>query len=105
MSVIRYRLAKPSDARQIAYVHYHVRDKYDQGFFAQVNYSFLKRYYEVVLNDPCAVVICAEDENQRIVGFSSGSLDSERQFKTMRKKKSMPAISYILPTQHWDLII
>ena len=93
MSVIRYRLAKPSDARQIAYVHYHVRDKYDQGFFAQVNYSFLKRYYEVVLNDPCEVVICAEDENQRIVGFSSGSLDSERQFKTMRKKK----LCFVLP--------
>ena len=87
MSNVKYRLAKPSDAKQIAYVHYHIRDKYDQGFFAQVNYAFLKQYYRVVLNDPCEVVICAEDENQKIVGFSSGSLDSERQFKIMRKKK------------------
>ena len=87
MSDIKFRLAKPSDAKQIAYVHYHIRDKYDQGFFAQVNYAFLKQYYKVVLNDPCEVVICAEDENQKIVGFSSGSLDSERQFKMMRKKK------------------
>jgi len=87
MSNIKFRLAKPSDAKQIAYVHYHIRDKYDQGFFAQVNYAFLKQYYKVVLNDPCEVVICAEDENQKIVGFSSGSLDSERQFKMMRKKK------------------
>jgi hypothetical protein len=93
MSEIKFRLAKPSDAKQIAYVHYHIRDKYDQGFFAQVNYAFLKQYYKVVLNDPCEVVVCAEDENQKIVGFSSSSLDSERQFKMMRKKK----FSFVFP--------
>ena len=37
MSEIKFRLAKPSDAKQIAYVHYHIRDKYDQGFFVQMN--------------------------------------------------------------------
>ena len=87
MSGIKYRLAKPSDAMQIAYVHYHIRDKYDQGFFAQVNYSFLVKYYKVVLNDPCEVVVCAEDDNKKIVGFCSASLDAERQFKRMRKNK------------------
>lgn len=87
MSNITYRLAKPSDAKQIAYVHYHIRDKYDQGFFAQVNYSFLVQYYKVVLNDPCEVVVCAEDENQKVVGFCSASLDAQRQFKRMRKHK------------------
>ena len=87
MSSIRFRLAKPSDAKQIAYVHYHIRDKYDQGFFAQVNYSFLKQYYKVVLDDPCEVVVCAEDENRKIVGFCSASMDAERQFKRMRGKK------------------
>lgn len=93
MSKIQFRLAKPSDAKQIAYVHYHIRDKYDQGFFAQVNYSFLKQYYKVVLNDPCEVVICAEDENQKIVGFCSASLDAERQFKRMRANKW----SFVIP--------
>jgi hypothetical protein len=87
MSNIRFRLAKPSDAKQIAYVHYHIRDKYDQGFFAQVNYSFLVKYYKVVLNDPCEVVVCAEDDNKKIVGFCSASLDAERQFRGMRKNK------------------
>jgi hypothetical protein len=86
-------MAKPSDAKQIAYVHYHIRDKYDQGFFAQVNFAFLKQYYKAVLGDPCEVVVCAEDENQKIVGFSSGSLDSEKQFERMRKKKW----SFIIP--------
>ncbi len=87
MGNIRFRLAKPSDAKQIAYVHYHIRDKYDQGFFAQVNYAFLKQYYKVVLDDPCEVVVCAEDENLKIVGFCSASLDAERQFKRMGSHK------------------
>lgn len=37
MSEIRFRLAKLSDAAQIAYVHYYIRDKYDQGGFVQMN--------------------------------------------------------------------
>lgn len=93
MSDIIFRLAKPSDAKQIAHVHYHIRDKYDQGFFAQVNYSFLKQYYKVILNDPCEVVVCAEDENQKVVGFCSASLDAQRQFKRMRKYKCV----FIIP--------
>ena len=87
MSEIKFRLAKPSDAKQIAYVHYHVRDKYDQGFFAMVNYSFLKQYYKVMLNDPNEVFVCAENEEGKILGFNSGSLDASKQFATMRKKK------------------
>ena len=87
MSNIKFRLAKPSDAKQIAFVHFHIRDKYDKGFFAQVNYSFLKQYYKVVLDDPYEVIVCAEDESHKIVGFSSGSLDSKRQFQILRKKK------------------
>ena len=46
MANIRFRLAKPSDAKQIAYVHLHIRDKYDQGFFAGKLF-FLKQYYKV----------------------------------------------------------
>lgn len=87
MNNIKFRLAKPSDAKHIAYVHLHIRDKYDKGFFAQVNYSFLKQYYKVMLNDPNEVVVCAEDEIGKIVGFSSGSLNAEKQFKAMRDHK------------------
>ena len=96
MSNIKFRLAKPSDAKQIAYVHYHIRDKYDQGFFAQVNYSFLKQYYKVMLNDPNEVFVCAENEEGKILGFNSGSLDAAKQFSMMRKKKWMFAFPLIL---------
>lgn len=87
MSEIKYRLAKPSDAGQIANVHYHIRDKYDIGFFAQVNYAFLKQYYCVILNDPNEIIVCAEDDNGEIVGFCSGSIDSKSQFERLRKQK------------------
>lgn len=93
MSNIKFRLAKPSDAKHIAYVHLHIRDKYDKGFFAQVNYSFLIQYYKVMLNDPNEVVVCAEDESGKIVGFSSGSLNAEKQFKAMRDHK----LSFVWP--------
>lgn len=86
MGNIKFRLAKPSDAKQIANVHYHIRDKYDQGFFAQVNKSFLEQYYKVMLNDPNEVVVCAEDDSGEIVGFSSGSLDASHQFDGMRRQ-------------------
>ncbi len=87
MSEIIYRIAKPSDARQIANVHYHIRDGYDVGFFAHVNFSFLKEYYNVILNDPYEIVVCAEDEDGKVVGFCSGSTNSKKQFEHLRKSK------------------
>jgi hypothetical protein len=92
MGEIRFRLAKPSDAKQIANVHYHVRENYAQGFFAHVNFSFLIQYYKVILNDPSQIVVCAEVEGS-IVGFSSGSLDVSNEFKNIRKHK----FSFVIP--------
>ena len=86
MSEIIFRLAKPCDAKQIANVHYHVRDEYGEGFFAHVNKSFLKQYYKVILDDPCQIVVCAELDG-KILGFSSGSLDVTKEFKAFRRNK------------------
>ena len=86
MSEIKFRLAKPSDAKQIANVHYHVRDKYGEGFFAHVNKSFLKQYYKVILNDPYQIVVCAEQDGN-ILGFCSGSLEASKEFQNIRKNK------------------
>lgn len=87
MANIRFRLAKPSDAKQIANVHLHIRDKYDREGFAQVNYSFLKQHYRVKLDDANEIIICADDENGKILGFSSGSLYSTKQIESMRGHK------------------
>ncbi len=85
MGKIKFRLAKPSDAKQIANVHWHVRDRYTDGIFLSLGKGFLSAYYEVVLNDPNEIVVCAENENEKIVGFSSGTLDAASQSRMLRK--------------------
>lgn len=77
MSNIRFRIAKPSDAKQITDVHWHVRDRYTEGMFLSLGRSFLKTYYKIILNDPWEVVICAVKEDGKIVGFSSASQDAK----------------------------
>lgn len=87
MSEIKFRLAKPSDAKQIANCHWHVRDRYSQGIFLSLGEGFLRAYYKVTLNDPWEVVVCAERLDGKIVGFSSATLDGRAQAENLRKHK------------------
>lgn len=87
MSNIRYRLAKPSDAKQLAHCHWHVRDRYTMGIFLSLGKGFLRAYYEIILDDPNEIVVCAENAEGEIVGFASGTLDSQSQIITIRKNK------------------
>lgn len=84
---IKYRLAKYSDAKALANVHWKVRDRYSQGIFLSLGKQFLVTYYKIILNDPNEVIVCAEKEGGKIVGFSSGTLNSEAQAKNLRKHK------------------
>ena len=91
---IRFRLAKASDVKQIAELHYRVRDTYSVGYFAQMGFSFLKRYYKIVLDDPYEVVVCAEDDGI-VCGFFSASLDINKQMERLNKKKWLLLIAAI----------
>ncbi len=84
MGKIKFRLAKPSDAKQIASCHWRVRDRYTDGIFLSLGKGFLTAYYEVILNDPNEIIVCAENEVGRIVGFSSGTLDAASQANLLR---------------------
>jgi len=87
MSEIKFRIAKPCDAKKIANCHWHVRDHYSQGIFLSLGEGFLNAYYEVILNDPWEVVVCAEREDGVIVGFSSTNLNGIEQDKNMIRHK------------------
>lgn len=87
MSNIRFRIAKPSDAKQIANCHWHVRERYSQGIFLSLGESFLRAYYKIILNDPWEVVVCAERDDGKIVGFSSATIDGLAQAENLRKHK------------------
>ena len=93
MSEIRFRLAKPSDAKQIANCHWHVRDRYTRGIFLMLGKGFLKTYYKILLNEPWEIVVCAEREDGKIIGFSSSTQNAEKQAEAFKKHKFQLAIS------------
>lgn len=87
MSEIRYRLAKPSDAKEIADLHWSVRERYKEGIFLSLGKSFLAAYYKLTLNDPWEVVVCAVNEDDRIIGFASTSLNIKHQFLELKRHR------------------
>lgn len=87
MSEIRYRLAKPSDAKEIANLHWSVRERYKEGIFLSMGKDFLASYYKLTLNDPWEVVVCAVNEEGRIVGFTETTLDAKCKYKNVRSHK------------------
>lgn len=92
MDKVRFRIAKPRDARQIAYCHWHVRDRYTQGIFLSLGERFLRTYYRIILDDPYEVVVCAEKDG-KIIGFSSATLDAASQARTLKKHKMSLGLS------------
>lgn len=93
MNDIKFRLAKPSDAKQIANCHWHVRDRYSQGIFLSLGEAFLRSYYRIILNDPWEVVVCAENDEGVIVGFSSATIDAEKQAANLKRHKAKLGLS------------
>lgn len=99
MSEIKYRLAKPSDAKEISNIHWSVRDRYSQGIFLSLGKDFLYTYYKIILNDPWEVVVCAVNETGKILGFASTTMDAKEQSIRLRKnifRLGLSALSTII---------
>lgn len=96
---MKFRIAKPSDAKELSVLHFKIKDLDGRGVFSQMGKFFLKTYYNIILNDPNEVVLCAYNETC-IVGFASATLDVKKQFKNLRKNKfklflsSLPSIIF-----------
>jgi len=82
---MKYRLAKRNDINELVDLHYAVRKTYNIGIFAQLDKSFLKQYYKIVLSDRDAVIVCAEDEQKKILGFCSATIDVQSFMKNISK--------------------
>lgn len=87
MSNYRLRLAKPSDAKGIADVHYLIRKTGALGIFAMMGKPFLRKYYKIILNDPYELVVCAENDKGQIIGFNSSTLDAKAQKENLKKHR------------------
>jgi hypothetical protein len=92
---MKFRIAKVSDYKKIAELHYNVRDRYSRGFFSKMGKSFLRQYYKVILNDPNEVVLCAVNDSGLLCGFTSGTINVEEQFKNLRKNSFLLLIASI----------
>lgn len=84
---MRYRIAKRSDYKRIADIHYQIRDFYPVGIFSQLGKPFLRKYYRIMLDDPNEIILCAVNDNGLIIGFSSTTLDAEAQVKNFRRHR------------------
>lgn len=97
--MILFRIAKPSDAKQIANCHWHVRDRYSHGIFLALGEHFLRTYYSITLNDPWELIVCAVDENNNIIGFASTSMDARAKSENLKKHKIKLGLSAL-----WSLL-
>lgn len=84
---MRFRLAKLCDADQLADVHSICCSEQPEGFMFKLGKSFLRKYYQILLNERNSVVIVAESEAEKIIGFYSGSSRSEEHIEKLRQNK------------------
>jgi len=85
--MIKYRIAKVSDAKSLAQVHLICAKHQKGGFFHKLGISFLIYYYKVILSNKNSVVLLAEDQNQNCLGFHSGTLKMEEHLRQLKKNR------------------
>lgn len=94
-----FRIAKRSDAKQIAKLHYSVRNSHSMGYFSQMKLPFLQQYYNIILDNPYSVVICAENDKGIILGFCSASIKYDSEIDSLKRhwfRLGLAAISSFL---------
>lgn len=84
---MRFRLAKPSDTKSLAELHWAASATQPDGFMFKLGIYFFIRYYRITLNEKNSVILCAEDLNGNILGFTSGTLSAEEHTKSLKKHR------------------
>lgn len=68
-----YRAAKISDNTSLAKIH---MEAFKNFFLTSLGYNFLCNYYYSCLAEESSILICAVDENENVVGFATGTMNS-----------------------------
>jgi len=84
--VIKYRLAKITDAFSLARVHKKCAEFQQDGFFHKLGILFIWRYYKIVLSNKNSFILLAEDQNE-LLGFHSGTLKAEEHLSNLKKNR------------------
>ena len=92
--MIKYRLAKTTDAFSLARVHKKCAEFQQDGFFHQLGILFIWRYYKIVLSNKYSFVLLAEDQNG-LLGFHSGTLKAEEHLYRLKNNRISLFLSVI----------
>ncbi len=84
---MKYRLASLSDAKELAHVHDVCSRDQPGSFMFMLGPRFLKRYYQLFLQERQAVILCGLNEEGKIIGFVSGTMDSAESIENLREHK------------------
>lgn len=95
MTILKFRLAKKTDADSLAIIHLICGKIQPDGFMHQLGLSFLNTYYRILLDEKNSVIVVAEDENGLLHGFCSGSLAAEEHHVELKRNRLKLAFSLI----------
>lgn len=93
---MKFRLAKPADAKRIAEIRGKIKEVNSLGLFVLMGGSFLRTYYKLVLSDPHTYSLCAIDNDGKILGYSFNIVDSEKHNAFIYRHKFKLALSALV---------
>ena len=85
---MHYRLAIQEDAKRLAFLHRLGSEKQPGGFMYQLGLPWLEEYYHILLAQKYTVILCAEDNDKRMIGFASGSLDAAEGIVALKRNRA-----------------
>jgi len=90
-----FRFAKSSDFFSLAKLHLECGELQPGGFMFKLGLPFLRTYYKLLINEKNSVIIIAEDENENMLGFTSGTIAAEAHLSNLKYHKFRIGISII----------
>ncbi len=89
------RFAKKNDASSLAKIHLTSSRKQPDGFMHKMGLVFLKKYYNIIIEDRSSVILCAIGAKEEIIGFVSGTIDNAIRRDILNKKRISILLSFI----------
>jgi ribosomal protein S18 acetylase RimI-like enzyme len=82
------RTGRAGDAAAVANLH---AERIGEGFLVTLGPRFLTRLYRRIALTPAAVLVVAEDDSQRIVGFVAAATSTRRLYGDFLRRDAVPA--------------
>lgn len=92
---MKFRLAKKSDSKALALLHMECSQNQEGGFMHNLGFFFLVSYYKITTTNRYSLILVAEDDYGKILGFHSGTLRTEEHLSQLKKNKLILGLAII----------